>query len=220
MAETTKTSSGVQDLIARIRDEGVRSGQTEAERIVNDAKAEAARLLAEAREESERMRRKADEDSKAYKAAALEALRMAARDTGLELRQQVVHSFETHVKRLVTRTTLDGSILRDIILVLAGDTAEKYLKDKDVSIIVARSILEEDSTEPKAQERMHSAALAISHDMLREGVELMPATTTQGGVRVKLADEDVEIDLTDEAIARLLLKHMLPRFRAIMEGSE
>ena len=31
-------------------------------------------------------------------------------------------------------------------------------------------------------------------------------------------DEELQIDLTDQAIANLLLKHLQPRFRAVMEG--
>ena len=37
MAEETQTSSGVQDLISRIRDDGVQAGKQEAERILADA---------------------------------------------------------------------------------------------------------------------------------------------------------------------------------------
>jgi V/A-type H+-transporting ATPase subunit E len=37
---------------------------------------------------------------------------------------------------------------------------------------------------------------------------------------VRVVGEDLEIDLTDEAVAQLLLKHLLPRYRAILEGAE
>jgi V/A-type H+-transporting ATPase subunit E len=32
-------------------------------------------------------------------------------------------------------------------------------------------------------------------------------------------DEDVQIDLTESAISELLLRHMLPRFRALLRGA-
>ena len=38
------------------------------------------------------------------------------------------------------------------------------------------------------------------------------------GIRVRLLDDDLEIDLTDEAIAELLLEHLQPRFRAVLTG--
>jgi len=33
-----------------------------------------------------------------------------------------------------------------------------------------------------------------------------------------MVDKDISLDLTDEAIAALLLEHLQPRFRAILEG--
>ena len=56
--------------------------------------------------------------------------------------------------------------------------------------------------------------------MLREGVELIPADDVHGGVRVQVVEDDLEIDLTSEAISRLLLRHMLPRFRNLLSGAE
>jgi hypothetical protein len=32
-------------------------------------------------------------------------------------------------------------------------------------------------------------------------------------------DEDVQIDLTESAISELLLRHLLPRFRALLRGA-
>jgi len=68
---------------------GLRSGDhlaREPDRLLGEAKEEAARTLAAARAEVAEMRAKAEADIKGYKAAALDALKMAARDTGLELR--------------------------------------------------------------------------------------------------------------------------------------
>jgi V/A-type H+-transporting ATPase subunit E len=53
--------------------------------------------------------------------------------------------------------------------------------------------------------------------MLREGLELLPADDVAGGARVRLVGQDLEIDLTDTAVTRLLLKHLLPRYRDIVE---
>ena len=54
--------------------------------------------------------------------------------------------------------------------------------------------------------------------MLREGIELKPMGDTTPGIRIRLVGQDVEIDLTERAVADLLLKHLLPRYRAVLEG--
>ena len=88
MAEPSSSSSGVQKLISRIRDEGVQAGQTEADQILKDAKAQAAKLISEAKADAAVTREKATAKIESEKTAALEALRLAARDTTLELRSR------------------------------------------------------------------------------------------------------------------------------------
>ncbi|WP_286019002.1 hypothetical protein, partial [Candidatus Venteria ishoeyi] len=56
---TTQISSGVEELLQRLRDEGVANGRAQAERIVQDAEARAAWILEQAKDEAERMRREA-----------------------------------------------------------------------------------------------------------------------------------------------------------------
>jgi V/A-type H+-transporting ATPase subunit E len=54
--------------------------------------------------------------------------------------------------------------------------------------------------------------------MLREGVTFGVANDGESGIRVCLVDQDARIDLTESAISELLLRHLLPRFRALLRG--
>lgn len=217
-SESDEPASGVQALIARIRDRGVEAGRSEGERLLTEAQAEAARLVAEAEERAEALLAEARARIQSEEQAGLAALRMAARDTGLQLRQAVLAAFEEHVRRLVTEVTLDGSFLHSLVLTLAGQAADEHLGDKQVQIQVAKFLAGDSDAELDEAERR--AALAISSLMLREGVELIPTDKVRGGARVRVVGEELEIDLTDEAIATLLLERMIPRFRSILEGVE
>ena len=61
-----------------------------------------------------------------------------------------------------------------------------------------------------------SCAFATTHENFRPQVEPLVA----GGARVRLVGEDLEIDLTDDAVSQLLLKHLLPRYRAILQSAK
>jgi V/A-type H+-transporting ATPase subunit E len=56
--------------------------------------------------------------------------------------------------------------------------------------------------------------------MLREGVELLPDSSISGGAKVRLVNEQMEIDLSDKAIAKMLADRLSPRFQAILAGIE
>lgn len=217
MPDATKTSSGVKELITRIRDEGVAAGREEAARIVAGAKEEAARILAEARAAAEVAREEARVRIEADRKATLEALQQAARDTGLRLRATVRSAFEARVRRLVSEATGHAEFIQSLVLVLAGRAADEYLKDKKVQILLPQDMSRKQFA-PEDEQRVRDAVLAVTGDALRDGIELVSSKEIEGGARVRLVGEDLEIDLTDEAISELLLKMLRPRYRAIIAG--
>jgi len=59
---------------------------------------------------------------------------------------------------------------------------------------------------------------ALSEEVLRDGVTFGTLEDGSGGLRLKLVDKAMTIELTDETVAGLLLEHLQPRFRALLEG--
>jgi len=109
--------------------------------------------------------------------------------------------------------------MKSLVLVLAGHSAEEFIKDKQIQIMLSEAILTGKS-DPKLRDLGKQTILSLSSDMLREGVELIPSSSIEGGVKVRLVGEQLEIDLTDKAITRMLADHLLPRFQAILMGAE
>ena len=219
MGETTKKSSGVQELIDRIRDQGVQAAREEADRLLSSARQEAADIVSQAKAEADALQEKARNDIETYRAASIDAVRLAARDTVLELKAGVTSRFEEFVKRLVTSATRSEEVVRSIVLVLAGHAAAELIGDKDIEVRVSRALFE-GQVDPTLREEGRLAVLGLSTDMLREGLQLVPDDGVEGGVRVQLVEDKLEIDLSERAIARMISQRMLPRFRAILEGAE
>jgi len=220
MSSEPEQSSGVQELISRIRDDGVHAGENKAEEIITEARREAARILAQAQSEAEEIQSKSSAEIESYKSAALDALKLAARDTSLQLEAAVLASFEAHVKRLVAPVVYDGSFIRALLLVLAGQAADEYPPDQELEILVSDMLAGKADENAELDKTIRDSVLGISGNMLREGVEIIPSSQVSGGARVRVVGEDLEIDLTSEAISTLLLKHLLPRYRGILDGSQ
>jgi V/A-type H+-transporting ATPase subunit E len=218
--EAVQKSAGVQDLISRIRDEGVESGKQEAGRLVSEAQLQATRLVEDARTEVAELRKKARAEIANEKNASLAALKLAARDTSLQLEADIVSAFEGYVKRLVSPALRDPELIQALVLVLAGHAVEKFVKDQEIRVFVSDVLFKEAGESSELDERAKQAVLGITGEILREGIELIPSSDVAGGARVQLVDENLEVDLTDETVHKVLLKHLLPRFRAILEGAE
>jgi V/A-type H+-transporting ATPase subunit E len=220
MAAATKiNSSGVQELIDRIRDQGVQSARDEADRLLHEAREQAAQIVSQAKAEADAAQQKARTEIEAYKNASMEALRLAARDAVLDLKARVRARFEEFVKRLVTSATRDKELVRDIVLVLAGHAAEEFIKDKQVQVRLSDTLLDGQNG-PVFKEEGMRAVLGLSSDMLREGIELATDNEIHGGARVRLVQDDLEIDLSDRAVSQMIAQRLLPRFKAILDGTE
>jgi V/A-type H+-transporting ATPase subunit E len=225
MAETTKVASGVQELISRLRDEGVQAGREKSDQVLREAEEQASRMIAQAKAEAEEILSKGRSEIETEKTAAIESLRVAIRDTELKLEAELKADFAAHVKRLVSVEMRDVKFLRRVILAIAGLAAgDKAGEDKPVEVLLPKDLFETDEKDPKltkkGQNGMRRLVLGISGDMLREGVDLIPSEDISGGIRIRLVGENLEIDLSDQAISDLLLKNLLPRYVAIVTGAE
>lgn len=217
-------SSGVDALIARLREEGVSAGRGEADRILSDARTQAQQVLAKANAEAKDRVETARKESDAYRAAGEEALKTAMRDAVLTMKANLMDKFSSDVGRLVSRELENSEFLKQMILEVAGRATDGagIGEEDELDFILPASIvgLEELRGNPEELQkgRLTNFALGLTGDMLREGVTFHASDDGASGIRVQVKDKNITLDLTDGAVAALLLQHLQPRFRAVLEG--
>lgn len=223
--QTTKPdSAGIEALIARLRQEGVDEGRAKAERVLAKAESRASTILTDAETEATSRLDSAEAEIHRLKRAGKEALEIAMRDAVLELKQGLAERFAEQVSGTVSDLMRDDEMLKRLVLAIAGRTrAEAGLDDaKTIDVILPRAVVGLDELRRKPEELRegsltHFAATAAA-DMLRKGVSFSRAEDEAGGIRVTLTDEGVVVDLTDRAVADVILRHLQPRFRALLEN--
>lgn len=225
MDEQRMVSSGVQDLIARLRDDGVKAGREKAEQVLQEAREEAAKIIAEAETQADEILSRAKVQIERERNACMGSLKTAIRDTELKMESELKVDFAAHVRRLVSIEMGDREFIKQCILAVSGmATGNMVCEGQPVEVLLPKELFETDESgsrlTPEGKERMHHLVLGISADMLREGVELKPSRNLKRGIRVRLVGEDLEIDLSDKAISDLLLENLLPRYQAIVRGEE
>jgi len=214
-------SQGVETLIGRLRDEGIAQGHSQAEGIVADAKKQAADIVAAARREADNILVNARQEATKEKAAGEDAVRLAMRDTLLSLEDEIINEFRSRLRRLIRGTLDDPEFLQRLIPAIAGKAAPPAGERLELLLppeIVSLEDLQRKPEEAKPGTLMHFV-LTLGGGMLREGVSFGVAGDSQAGIRVQFLDQDVQLDLTESAISELMLKHMLPRFRALLRGA-
>lgn len=215
-------SSGVEALIEQLREQGVKTGQQEASKLIVEAEHRSDWLLAQAKLEAGQILAKARKEATHLKLAGEDALKIAARDMHLEVKESLAHSFADQVERLVAQQMDNAAFLQRLIIELVGRVREEMELDKvaHVELLLPRTFigLEELRRSPHEYKdgKLSHFVQSLTAEQLRDGVDI---TLHEGkGIKVRLNGEKVEVDLSEDAVSRLLLKHLQPRFRAIVEG--
>lgn len=216
-------SSGVQELIDRLRSEGVAEGQTEAEKLLEAARQEAARILDDAKEEAEEITENARKEAKQHQESAESAIQQACRDAVLSLKSQVHERFQQRLQQLVGHTLNDRDFLKQLVLQIAGKSVPS-VSEQEMEIVLPEQVLTEEELreQPESAEEptLTKFALDLTADSLRQGITLRTSPDLPSGIQVQLTDDDIEIELTDESLSELLMSHLRPRFRATLSETK
>ncbi len=219
---TAAESAGVEGLIGRLRDQGIAQGRSQAEAVVTAAQQQAADIVAAAKREADTIGIKAKEEAAKLKAAGEDAVRLAIRDATLALEGDVLKEFVTRLRRLVKGVLADPAFLQRLILEIAGQAAPA-VSGKSAEILLPADLVSLEDLRRKPEEAkpgtlMHFV-LSMGGGMLRDGMRFGVTDDGEAGIRVRLVKDDVQIDLTETAVTDTLLRHMLPRFRALLRGA-
>ncbi len=218
------TSSGVEALIERLKEQGIAAGQEKAESIVLDAQKRAEWIINEAELEAQILVKNAKAEAEAVKTAGEDALKLAARDTFMRLRDKLSSSFKREVMRVVGKKMVEKKFLEKLILALAGQVRDKTGLDQTKHIVIQlpENVFGNDDLHRNTEELQDGALShfvgALTADLLRTGVKFEVSGELNSGLLLKLKDDNIVIDFTDEAVATLLLEHLQPRFHAMMDG--
>lgn len=218
----TGASSGVNELLARLREDGVAAGRKDAQDLVDQARAEAAKIREHASKEAQAIKDAAYKECEARRKAGEDALEAAIRDAILELKVQMTKRFRADVRRLVSTQMSDPEFLRELILELAGRASSQTRAKSSVELLLPEKALGAADLKDDAN-HLETGSLTdfvrgVAGDLVRNGVTFSPSSDFAAGARIYLEDDDVMIDLSDEAVSTMLSQHLQPRFRAILEG--
>ncbi|MCB1639384.1 MAG: hypothetical protein KDI15_11105 [Thiothrix sp.] len=224
MSDTEKNhaASGIEALIDKLRQEGVDKGRSEAGQILLDAEKEADLLLRQAQERADTIIKQAQREATRQRQAGEDALKMAARDLLLEVKESLARGFTDQVERLIEQQMDNPAFVQRMVLELVGRTRQAAGLDESgqLEVLLPESVIGLDELRRNADEyqagQLSQFVQSLSVELLREGVSFN--SHRGSGIRVRLVGRDVEVDLTDSAVSRLLLRHLQPRFHALLEG--
>jgi V/A-type H+-transporting ATPase subunit E len=217
--DTKQSASGVQELIDQIREKGVNEGKTEGTRIVEDAEQRAEWIIKQAKEEAEAIRKEAEENSRFVKDAGQDALGLAFRDIKLKLKDELSNQFSEQLRKLVDKELQDPNTLKSLLVSAVSKT---MIPDEALTIVLPEKVkgINELREDHKSLEQGPLVELVsdTAKKMLTKGVDIRLDNNMNSGLTFLLNDGKVTLEITDKSLSDMLLQHLQPRFRAILEG--
>ena len=212
---------GVQKLIDRLSDEGVAEGQRQADKIITEAQHRGEGVLKNARLQANDILKEARQEAETFQKAGEEALQLAARDAVRDVGVRIHNGLRDRLQELVHQEMQKPDLIKNMILEITA-RARKDIGDEAVEILLPDEIVTEaetrESIESGDKDTLTKFVEGMIGESLREGVSVNLGIHGQRGVTMRVVEENIEIDLTEDAITELLARHLLPRFRAVMRS--
>ncbi len=198
--------ANLESLINKIKTEGIEEAEKNANQIIQEAEEQADKLLKEARKEADEIIENGRQKAQQLQETGEEALRQAQRDTILVTRERITEIldqlFQNRLKQALTPEFLQEIITRIV---------EQLDSDGDYQISVPEADLD----------KLSQLLLNETAEELADGnLELIPEKELKAGIRIKLEDEDLYYDISDEGISRYLNQFLNPAVQKILEETE
>jgi V/A-type H+-transporting ATPase subunit E len=195
----------LQELIDKIKREGIESADVEAARLKNQAEAEARRIVEAARKEAESIAAAAKSGAERAEQAGIAAVAQASRNLILAFKGEI----QAVLDRIVVRETAaayDGDVIKAALPEILKNWAAKGSDSLDVLLPEAqRGALEGFFQEKLAAE-------------LKKGLELKSDRNLGAGFRIANRDGSAYYDFSATAVGDLLSAYLNPRLAEIVKA--
>ncbi|MDR1863546.1 MAG: V-type ATP synthase subunit E [Treponema sp.] len=195
----------LQELIDKIKKEGIESASEEAARLKRDAAGEGRRIVESAQKEAAEIIARGRQDAERSQKAGEAALEQASRNLVLAFKGEI----ETLLSKIVVRETAaayGGDTLKAVLPELLKSWTARTGTD-DLAVILNEGEL-------KKLEGWFKDKLAKE---LKNGVELKSDRNLGAGFRIANKDGSAYYDFSAEAVAELLSAYLNPRLAEILK---
>lgn len=195
----------LQELIDKIKLDGVATAEEEAAKIISEAEKSAQGIVQEAEKNAARNIEKAKLEAERLEKASVDAIAQASRNVLLTFRENVVKELNALLKD-AAQSALSADLLKSLIPEVIKNWTEKE-DAKDVSVLLNKKDLDS----------VQSSLMASLKAELAKGLRIQMSEEVVDGFRLSLKDGEAFYDFSSESIASLFSSYLNPQTAKIMK---
>lgn len=197
----------LQELIDKIKKDGVGAAEASAQAIIADAEKRAEAIVAEAERKASESEKKAKAEAERLEKASIDAIKQAARNTILSFRDGINAELSALVQSETTKA-YDDKLLKTLI----PEVVKEWVKNPEASSISV--LLSEKDTAA-----LSSSLTAALKSEIAKGLEIKADSSLDAGFRISTKDGAAFYDFSAESVAALFSAYLNPKTAQIMKDA-
>lgn len=185
-------SQQVQELIDKIKSEGVQAAEQKAKEVEDQATSKAGQIVEEAHQKAERLIVEAKEEVKKIQESTHMALKQASRDTLLSLRKEI-----NQVLQNIIAEEMKGTLSADTLITVIESVAKSAASEKSKEDIIV-------SVNSKDVSKLKDGFASKLQKQVKQPIKLQSSEDVGKGFTISFDNGKSIFDFTDESLAQYL----------------
>ncbi len=198
----------IQELIDKIKEEGVQAAEKQAEDIINDAKQKAEDIISKAKQEADHIVAEAKKEIEQERSSTHENLKHAARDMMLSLKAEIQKILQSIVIAEV-HDVLSKDKLVEILTVIIKNSIEKDTSDAEIEVFL----------NPDDCKVIEEGFLARLKEEIKRPICFRSAEDIEAGFRISFDEGKSHFDFTDKSLAEYLARFLNPKVADLVKDA-
>ena len=195
----------LQELIDKIKKDGVATAEAEAAKKIAEAEKKAEGIIADAQDKAAEIIKNAKAETQRMEKASEEAIVQAGRNMLLSFKDSLVAELDGLIQAETAK-----AITKDVLAKLIPETVKAWAKNSEASEL---SVL----LSEKDLKSLESALTGDLKSEISKGLEIKPDKTLTAGFRIGVKNGAAFYDYSAEALAELFGAYLNPKVAALMK---
>ncbi|MBC8548570.1 MAG: hypothetical protein H8D23_02870 [Candidatus Brocadiales bacterium] len=200
MKSEENSQTNLNDLIQKIKSEGIGEAERKSEEIIKEARLAASEVLNKAGLDAASIIEEAEESIRKKESISKMALEQAARDIILSIRISITEIFDSLVKKEY-QNVLSGKTLETVLMKLIEGWQKDDMGELSIELLVSES----------DRDTLFEGFLSKLNEEIKSGIELKVHPDIEAGFRIGMKGSHVYYDFTDDGITGVLAEYLNPR---------
>lgn len=195
----------LQELIDKIKKDGIANAESEAQKIIAEAEKKAQSIIAGAEEKSQEIIKNAKAETSKMEKASEEAIIQAGRNMLLSFKDSLLSELNGLVQAETEKATT-----KDVLAKLIPETVKAWSKNTQVDEL---SVL-------LNEKDLSSLQAAFTNELkaeIEKGLEIKPDKTLSSGFRIGVKNGAAYYDFSAESVAELFAAYLNPKVAALIK---